>query len=506
MLARQDTVLRAENISKSFSGVQALSNVSLELKENEILGLVGENGAGKSTLVKILAGVYSKDTGGIFINGKKMTPKSVKEAEELGIGMISQEQSVLPNITVAENIFLGRMEKFTRFGVINWRKLNQEAKKQLEKIRCPVSPRAYTGHLEFGERQMVQIARILYLEEIVHGLIIILDETTSGLYQKDLDILFKIMREIKKRASIIFISHRLNEVLEMTDRIYVLKNGKNVSTLKTRVAEAEELFRLMVGRRLTSKYYREEQQVDYDNEIILNVKNLSKNSRYYNISFDLHKGEVLGLAGVQGSGREELCRTLFGIIKPDEGNIYIGGKKRMIKSPMHAITLGIGYLPVDRVEEGIILSLNVATNVTLPSTDSIIKNGLLDSKLERKITEKWIDKLRIVTPGINTLCLNLSGGNQQKVVLAKWLEAKIRVLVFVCPTRGLDIGSKEQIYDLIRQLASQGISIILIADSLEELIGLSNTIIVMKDGKIGRIFDAPSGRKPKQVDLIRYML
>ncbi len=506
MLVRQDTVLRVENISKSFSGVQALSNVSLELKENEIIGLVGENGAGKSTLVKILAGVYSKDAGEIFIKGKKTTPKNVREAEELGIGMISQEQSVLPNITVAENIFLGRMEKFTRFGVINWRKLNQEAKKQLEKIRCPVSWRAYTGHLEFAEKQMVQIAKVLYLEEIVHGPIIILDETTSGLYQKDIDILFKIMREVKKKASIIFISHRLNEVLEITDRIYVLKNGKNVSTQKTHEARTEKLFSLMVGRELTSKYYREEQQVNYDNEIVLSVKNLSKNNIYYDISFDLHKGEVLGLAGVKGSGREELCKTLFGIISPDEGNIYIGGKKRMIKSPIHSITLGIGYLPVDRVEEGIILSLNVATNITLSSTDLIIKNGLLDYKIEKEITQKWIDKLRIVTPGIDTLCLNLSGGNQQKVVLAKWLEARMRVLIFICPTRGLDIGSKEQIYDLIRQLANQGISIILIADSLEELIGLSTTIIAMKDGKIGKTFDAPSGGKPKQVDLIRYML
>lgn len=506
MSARQDTVLRMEKISKSFFGIQALSNLGLKLRENEIIGLVGENGAGKSTLVKILAGVYSKDTGEIFLRGKEIAPKSVGEAERLGIGMISQEQSVLLNISIAENIFLGRMGKFTKFGVMNWRELHKETKKQLQKMRSLLEPRAYTGHLEFAERQIVQIARVLYLEEIVRGPIIILDETTSGLYQKDIDILFEIMKELKKRTSIIFISHRLNEILEITDRIYVLRDGKNVSVLKTRETGAEELFRLMVGKKLTSKYYREEQQVSYQNEIILSVKNLSKNNMYYNISFDLHKGEVLGLAGVKGAGRDELCKTLFGIISPDEGTIYIGGKKRIIKSPVHAIKLGIGYLPVNRVEEGIILSLNVATNITLPSMDSIIKNGLLDYKVEGEIAKKWIKKLRIVTPGINTLCLSLSGGNQQKVVLAKWLETKIHLLILDHPTRGLDIGSKEQIYDLIRQLVKRGISIILTADSLEELIGLSNTVIAMKDGKMGKIFDAPPESKPQQIDLIRYML
>ncbi len=503
----EEIVLEVREVSKAFPGVQALDRVSLELRRHEILGLVGENGAGKSTLLKILVGLYTADSGEIVLCDQPFQPRSVKEAGENGVAMVFQEQSLLPNLTVRENIFLGNEEPFMRWGIINWKKMSQEAEKQLAKVGSPVSAEAYTADLTFAQRQMVEIAKAMALEErVCQEPIMILDEPTSVLHQEEVEQLFEKLLHLKERASIIFISHRLEEILEITDRVYVLKDGRNVASMPTKETNIAELHQLMVGRELKGEYYREGEQIDYGEEIVLSVAALSKSNAFYDVTFDLHKGEILGLCGVLGSGREALCRCLFGADTLDSGEIRVNGQQLIPKSPMAAIDLGIGYVPMERRTEGLILYLSVAPNITLASLEEVTSRGFLNLGLETETAKSWIKKLNIRTPSHRALCLNLSGGNQQKVVLAKWLASQVNVLILDHPTRGLDVGAKEEVYELIRQLARQGIALILVADTLEEVIGLSNTILAMKDGRVQKRFDAPVGNKPQPLALIQHMM
>ncbi|MFB0545492.1 MAG: sugar ABC transporter ATP-binding protein [Anaerolineae bacterium] len=502
-----EVVLEVQEVSKSFPGVQALDHVNLELRRHEILGLVGENGAGKSTLLKILVGLYTADSGEMILRGQSIQPRSVKEAGEHGVAMVFQEHSLLPNLTVRENIFLGNEEPFLRWGVINWKKMSEEAEKQLAKVGSPVSAGAYTADLTFAERQMVEIAKVMALEERVRQEpIMILDEPTSVLYKEEVEQFFEKLLRLKERASIIFVSHRLEEILEVTDRVYVLKDGRNVASMDTRETNIAELHRLMVGRELKGEYYREGDQIAYRDEVVLSVVDLSKAGAFYDVTFDLHRGEILGLCGVLGSGREALCRCLFGADTPDSGEIRVDGQQLIAKSPTSAIDLGIGYVPMERRTEGLLLYLSVAPNITLASLEEVTSMGFLNLGLETEMAKSWIKRLNIRTPSHRALCLNLSGGNQQKVVLAKWLASRVNVLILDHPTRGLDVGAKEEVYELIRQLAKQGIAIILVADTLEETIGLSNTILAMKDGHVQKRFEAPPEKKPQPVDLIQHMM
>ena len=502
-----ELVLECREVSKSFPGVRALDDVSLELRQHEILGLVGENGAGKSTLVKILAGVYSADAGQMLVRDKEVSPGTVKEARSLGIAMVFQEQSLLPNLTVRENMFLGDEEPFLRFGVINWKKMNVEARKQLAKVGVDIDPESPTANLNFAERQMIEIAKAMTLEETIEQEpILILDEPTSVLQREEVAHLFERLRRLKERASIIFVSHRLEEILEITDRLYVLKDGRNVAALNTKDSDVAQIHQLMVGRELESEYYHEAEQIDYEDEVVLSVNHFSKDGAFHDVSFDLHRGEILGIAGVLGSGREDVCRCLFGADRFDAGQVQIGGQIADLASPAQAIKNGIGYVPRERKTEGLILYLSVAPNITLASLEQVIRMGLLNYGLEAKTAREWIKRLDIKTPSHRALCLNLSGGNQQKVVLAKWLASQIQILILDLPTRGLDVGAKEEVYELMRQLANRGIAIVLVGDTLEETIGLSNTILAMKDGCIQARFEAPKGNKPKQVDLIRHMM
>jgi ribose transport system ATP-binding protein len=500
-------VLQVRDISKSFPGVRALDHVNLEVRRHEILGIVGENGAGKSTLLKILTGVYFQDSGDILLRDQEVRPKSVKDARECGLAMVFQEQSLLPNLTVRENIFLGNEEPFLSHGVINWGKMNAEARKQLQKVGSSINPGAYTADLTFAERQMIEIAKAMSVEDrISHEPILILDEPTSVLQKEEVEQLFEMLRRLKERASIVFISHRLDEIMEITDRVYVLKDGQNVSMLDTHETSVSGLQRLMVGRDLQHEYYREAEQIPYQEELALSLRNLTKEGVFYDVSLDLHKGEILGIAGVLGSGREEVGRCIFGADRSDSGEITMEGHKVSLHSPIDAIGHGIGYVPQERRTEGVILYLSVAPNITLSSLDDVTHMGLLSYAREANVAKSWIQRLRIKTPSHRALCLNLSGGNQQKVVLAKWLASQVKVLILDHPTRGLDVGAKEEVYELIRQLAKQGMGIILVGDTLEETIGLSNTVLAMKDGRIQHRFDAPAGGKPKPVDLIEYMM
>lgn len=502
-----DYVLEVRNISKSFPGVKALDGVDLAVKPNEIVGLVGENGAGKSTLLKILIGAYQPDEGDLVIRGEEVHIRSVKDAEDHGLAMVFQEQSLLPNLSVRENIFLGNEEQFTRLGMINWGKMDKEAKRQLEKVDLDVNPTAYTGDLKFATRQMVELARVMSLEDRTqHAPIIILDEPTTVLEKNEIDLLFERIRSLKERASIIFVSHHLDEILELTDRVYVFKDGRKVADRVTNETSERELHQLMVGRELKGEYYRQSKQITPTDQVVMSIQGLTKEGQYEDFTLDLHQGEIIGLSGVMGSGREEVCRTVAGIIKPDQGQIIINGHPLKLGSPSESITSGIGYVPQDRGVEGLVLYLSIGPNITLPDLSSVIKRGFLSHKGERELAESWIDRMVIKTPSAEALCLNLSGGNQQKVVLAKWLASKVKVFVLDHPTRGVDVGAKEEVYELIRELASQGISFLLIADTLEETIGLSNLILTMKDGHITQRIEAPSDNKPQPVDLIQHMM
>ncbi len=500
-------VLEVKNGSKSFPGVKALDDVSLRVDSHEVVGLIGENGAGKSTLLKIITGIYDLDQGDLLVNNRKASFASPRDAFEHGVAMVFQEQSVLPTLTVAENIFLGREAEFVRLGLIDKKRMNRAAAEELAKVSLDVDPSKRTADLNFAERQMVEIAKALSLDSRIEGdVIILLDEPTSVLEQSEIDLLFSIIRDLKKRASIVFISHRLDEVLEISDRVYVLRDGKLVQEIAAAEAKVHDLHQSMVGRQLDHEYYREPRQRLSGDHVAIEVRNLSLEGAFDDVSFQLREGEVLGIAGVVGSGREPLVRCLAGLAEADLGEIAVNNQPVQLRKTHQAVGHGIGFVPSERRVEGVVAALNVAENMSLAARHQFTRGGIIDFAAENKIASSWVKRLSIKTPSLATMAGNLSGGNQQKVVLAKWRIANSAVMILDHPTRGIDVGAKEEVYELIRDMADAGLSILLLADTLEEVIGLSSRILVMKDGRISASFDAPVGGKPSQVDLIKAMV
>jgi len=500
-------VLELAHISKSFPGVKALDDVSLSVRPGEVVGIIGENGAGKSTVLKILNGIYQPDAGEIRIGGNKVEIKTPRAAFNLGLAMVFQEQSVLPTLTVAENIFLGREEEFLRLGFISKAAMNKAAALELKKVHLSLPPSRRCADLTFAERQMVEIAKALSLDSRLKGqLTILLDEPTSVLEAKEVELLFSIIREIRKRAAIIFISHRLEEVLAITDRIVVMRDGKVVADLPSKSATVKDLHSHMVGRQLHNEYYREARQSKPGDAVVLEVQALGLAGAFSDVNFQMHAGEVLGIAGVIGSGRESLARCLSGHLKPDHGHIRIAGEELRQGSVLKASAAGIGLVPSERKVEGLVSAMTVAENMTLAALPKFVSNGIIRFGAERKASEDWIDQLHIKTPSTATPIGSLSGGNQQKCVLAKWRIAGVKLLVLDHPTRGIDVGAKEDVYELIRDMTGEGLSVLLLADTLEELIGLSNRILVMKDGQVTASLDARAGAKPQQLDVIRHMV
>jgi len=502
-----NTVLSTVKLTKYFGDFVAFENANIELKENEIIGIVGENGAGKSTLLKCLNGLHQPDKGDIFLKNKNIYIKNPTEAAKNGIGMVYQEQSVLSNLTVAENIYLGQEEQFIKFGLINKTKLNNFALKKLIKLGSNIKPQYKCSELSFADKQIVEFAKVLTLEDNVkNNLIILLDEPTSVLEKNEIKKLFEIIKQLKNYSSLIFVSHRLEEILDITDRIYVMKNGAVIDSMETKEATIDKLHSLMVGKELKHKYYKEDLQNNLEKKVVLEIKNLSLNNEFKNINFSLHKGEVLGLAGVIGSGIEQLARVLFGFLKPTTGEIYIKGQPIELNSPKDAVMNGIGYLPKDRRSEGLIQFMSLSNNLTLTNLNNIIKYGIISRKKEINLTNKWINKLSIKANNVDIICNYLSGGNQQKVVLAKWMHAGVSIMIMDHPTRGIDVGAKKEVYGVIRDLTNRGISIILVSDTIEETIGLANNIIVLKDGELKQIVKSNKGNKPSQVEIIKYMV
>lgn len=498
-----------KQVDKKFPGVHALKAVDFTIGEGEIVGLVGENGAGKSTLMKVIYGAYQPDGGELRMNGSKVEFANPRQAMDHGIGMVFQEQSLITNLTVMENIFLGFEQQFVRYGVVNWRAMASAAQRQLAKVRLNIDPRTITSSLSFAQRQLVELAKVLTLEERIDGhLVILLDEPTSVLAREEVELLFALVRELTNRASFIFVSHRMDEVLELSDRIYVMKDGEVVDMVEQAQADVEKIQRKMVGRDVDKEYYREQKQKPYQTQAqaLVSFRETSVENAYSKLSFELHAGEVLALVGTEGSGREAILRTIFGLEKPTAGEVYLKGQKVQRFSAQHGVANGVGYVPRERKIEGIVAGMNVYENMTLSQMSAYAKHGVLRIAEEKDLARQWIEKLAIKTPHVFKDCGGLSGGNQQKVVLAKWRSAGSDIILLDHPTRGLDIGAKEDVYDMVRAMCDDGVGIILVADTLEEAIGLSHTILVLKDGVMQKRFQGEPGNKASLYDLVHYMI
>jgi ribose transport system ATP-binding protein len=472
-------VLEMIGISKSFPGVKALQDVHIKAYGGDVLALLGENGAGKSTLMKIVSGVYKKDEGQILIDGNEVEIQGIKHAENLGITIIHQELSVLPNLTVAQNIFLGN-EKFSKgTRKINKAWMREKSKYFLEQIGCNIDPNTIVKDINLGEMQMIEIAKALTKNSSV----IIMDEPTTALTDVETQKLFEVIRKLKQKGiAVIYISHRMNEIFQICDSITVLRDGKYIGAVETKDVTKDELITMMVGRKLEEQFpYKE---VEKEN-ILLKVENVSMKDRVKNVSFEIKSGEILGVAGLMGAGRTELAKTIFGDYKKDSGTIYIDGEKVNINSPKDAIKHGICYLSEDRKKEGLVLNMSVAQNMTL---SNLIKyeNKLkkIDKKVEKGEVEEYIKKLSIKTPNQDQLVKNLSGGNQQKVILAKWLMLSPKILIVDEPTKGIDVGAKKEIYEVLNKLKSNGKAVIMISSDMAEILGVSDRIMVMHEGKV----------------------
>ena len=478
-------LLSLSGVSKEFPGVKALNNVHFDLGEGEVHAIVGENGAGKSTLMKILSGIYKKDSGEIIYKGKSVNIPNPFEAQKLGISIIHQELNLMPHLTVAENIFIGREDRFPGGIFLNNSKLVSATIELLKELDLNLNPNDIVGELSIAKQQMVEIAKAVSYR----GSVIIMDEPTSSLTPAETDALFKIIRSLKAAGKgVVYISHRLEELEKITDRITVLRDGEYVKTLKTSETDIPEVISLMVGRKVEQDQRPQNRSIG--KEIVLKVEGLSDLRLLKDISFDLRKGEILGFAGLMGAGRTELARAIMGADPKSSGRITLNGTEVKIKQPSDAVAAGIGYLSEDRKRFGLLLNQDVTFNVILSSIPRFSnKFGFLKVKSAAGITRDVIAQLRVRTPSERQFLKNLSGGNQQKVVIAKWLTRDCQVLIFDEPTRGIDVGAKDEIYRLLTGLAEQGKSIIMISSELPEVLRLSDRIAVMCDGRLTGIID-----------------
>ena len=476
MSANNGIVLKMDNITKTFPGVVALDDVSIDLHKGEVLGILGENGAGKSTLIKILAGNYIKDSGDIYVDGQKFEIRGPAEATASGIRVIYQELNTLNNLTVTENIFVGEQIVKGPFKIVDWKAMTKKAVELLDSLNVKLDPNAIIGDLTVSEKQIVEIAKAISKE----AKILVMDEPTAALSAEETQSLFKIIDTLKARGvSIIYISHRLKEIFEITDRVTVLRDGKKVGTLVTPDTNTNKLVELMVGRDIKDMYPKRDVAIG---EVVMQVENLSAEG-FSEVSFELKKGEILGIFGLLGSGRTSLVKALFGANKIKAGSIKINGKTINIKSPNAARNEKIGLVPLDRKAEGLALIMGVKHNITLANIEAIGKSFLISKTTEEQRAENWVKEVGIKTPTLEQEVNSLSGGNQQKVVLAKWLESGSQIIILNEPTRGIDVGAKIEIYKLMQDLCEKGSSVIMISSELPEIMSIADRIIVMSKGR-----------------------
>lgn len=483
-------ILSMINISKSFSGVQALRGVQLELHPGEVHALLGENGAGKSTLVKVMTGVHQPDTGEIYLNGQRLQLTDPREATTRGISAIYQELSIFPDLDIAENIFVGRRP--TRAGgLVDWGRMYREAEALLGSLGVQLNLKTKARYLSIAQQQMVEIARALS----VKARILIMDEPTSALTLNEVADLFQIVRRLRDQGTaILFISHRLEELFEIADRVTVLRDAAYVDTRAMAGVTQEELIRLMVGRTVSDLFPKKQVA---QGEVILRVKNLTRAGAFKDVSFDLHQGEILGMAGLVGAGRTEVSQALFGVAPADAGTLEIEGRAVHMTSPKQALAHGLALVPEDRQHHGLVTPMDIADNVMLPRLARFSRHGWLAAKQARQAAHEAATQLEVKATTVWQKVRELSGGNQQKVVLAKWLSTGPRILILDEPTRGIDIGTKAEVHRLMCDLAAEGLAILMISSELPEVLGMSDRILVMHEGRITGLFDHAEATQEK---------
>lgn len=469
-------VIHMEHIHKSFGGVHALNDVHMEVYAGEVHALLGENGAGKSTLIKTMTGVYQPDSGEIYLHAEPVRFSEPRQAQRQGIGAIYQEPSLFPDLDIAENILAGRQP--TRAGRVDWRAMYAQSRNLLAQLGVRLDPRTKAHNLSVAQQQMVEIARALSLD----AQLLIMDEPTASLTPAEVEELFAIVRRLREAGTaIIFISHRLEELFEIADRVTVLRDGRYIGTRVISDVRTEELIQMMVGRQLDEMFPKQEAPVS---DAVLEVTNLTTAGKFENVSFALRAGEILGLAGLIGAGRTDVARALFGVRPATSGSIKVDGRSVTIRSPQEAMDLGLGFVPEDRQHYGLVLPLSIADNITLPILPRFATAGWLRERDAKKVAVRAARRLEVRSAGTDQKASELSGGNQQKVVLAKWLETEPRILILDEPTRGIDVGTKAAVHQLMSDLASQGVAILMISSELPEILGMSDRILVMREGRI----------------------
>ncbi len=477
-----NAVLQIQNISKSFPGVKALEDVSVDIKRGSVHALVGENGAGKSTLIKILAGIYTPNGGSIVLNGKKVRFKAPIEAQKAGISVIHQEIKLAETLTVAENIFLGNLPH-TKAGMVDWNRMYSRADELIKSLNVEIDVRTEVFRLSIAKKQIIEICKAINRDCSV----IIMDEPSATLTDRELAVLFDTVKKLRSDGyTVIYISHRLDEIFDLADVATILRDGRHVDTVDVKAVTRAQLISMMVGREMGDQYPAKTNVIG---DVVLEVKNLNRKGVLRDISFSVRKSEILGISGLVGSGRTELARAILGIDKIDSGEITYNGKPATWKDFKRALTYGLGLVPEDRKQQGLMLEFSVCNNISSVAIHKILRNGIVDFKLEEKYAQQFIEMLNISTPSPKTEAKNLSGGNQQKVVVAKWLLQDSDLLILDEPTRGIDVGAKKEMYTIIDRLAASGKTIIMISSEMPELIGMCDRILVINEGALVGTFN-----------------
>ncbi|WP_428848863.1 sugar ABC transporter ATP-binding protein [Virgibacillus siamensis] len=481
---KTEPFIEMEGINKSFSGNHVLKDVHFSVRKGEVHALMGENGAGKSTLIKILTGIHKRDDGVVKLNGKEVHFSHPKEAEEKGIITIHQELNIIPHLTVMENMFLGKDITYGKTGVLNTKEMRKQCLANLKKLGVTnIHPNDTAGDLSVGKQQMIEIAKGLS----ANAELIVMDEPTAALTDHEIDSLFQIVHALREQGvSIVYISHRMEEIFHICDRITVLRDGQYIGTETINDTSFEQVVKMMVGRELGQRFPDKQNK---PGDVVLEVRNFNRKGLFSNIDFDVKKGEILGVAGLMGAGRSEIMETIFGYAKKTKGTILLDGKKITIKHPFDAIKAGIGFITEDRKAKGLIVDFSIRDNISLPNMTEVSRNGVILKKKEQDLINRLIDRLQVKTTGPSQQAKSLSGGNQQKVVIAKWLGIAPKVLILDEPTRGVDIGAKKEIYSIMNELSQNGVAIIMVSSELPEVLGVSDRIMVIREGNIEKIFN-----------------
>lgn len=486
--------IKMEGIDKSFGSNQVLKDAGVELRDGEIHALMGENGAGKSTLMKILTGEYTKDAGKIYVDDQEVTYHNIQEAEKAGIVFIHQELNVVQDLTVEENMFLGREIK-GKFGMVDKKEMTRQAQAALDRLGVKFSPDTPMKDLSVGNQQMVEISKALMRDAKV----IIMDEPTAALTQEETEVLFDIIRQLKSEGvGMVYISHRMEEIFELCDRITILRDGSYIGVRDIPDTNMDEVVKMMIGREIGERYPERDHKIG---DTVLEVKNLSSDKLFHDVSFDVKAGEVLGVSGLMGAGRSEIMKTIFGDLPKTGGEVIINGKEVQIHNPLDAMHAGIGFVTEDRKVEGLMLDKSIEENISLANLNQISHNGVLDKGLERDMVDEAIRSLNIRCAGSKHEAGNLSGGNQQKVVFAKWIYTGPKILILDEPTRGVDIGAKKEIYDIINKLSREGVAVIMVSSEQPEVLGMSDRVMVVHEGEVAGFLDRKEADQEKIMTL-----